>query len=85
MNQPTNRKKIWPDQSILYLKRSSERTFYRNDDIDIHITSFEAELSISMQPPRDWSYDEECEAPEENAFQCSSEGTWSFILNKINE
>jgi hypothetical protein len=83
-NQPQNRVNIWPEESTLYLKKLSERSFYRDDEIDV-LTSFsESKLALSMQPPREWSYDEECDAPEVSAFQCSNEGTWYFILKKDN-
>jgi hypothetical protein len=83
-NQPLGRVNIWPEESTLYLKKLSERSFYRNDEIDVLTSFFESKLTLSMQPPREWSYDEECDAPEVSAFQCSNEGTWYFVLNKDN-
>jgi hypothetical protein len=81
-NQPLGRVNIWPDESILYLKKLFEKSFYRHDEINVLTSFFESKLTLYMHPPREWSYKEECDAPEINGFQCSNEGSWYFILNK---
>lgn len=84
INQPSNRLNIWPSESILILKEPIKFGQFRRDDgIDVNMFLNDS-LRINMHPPRKWSYDNECDPPDTNGFQCSDEGQWLYIL-KVKE
>ena len=79
VNQPSNRLNIWPSESILTVKKPIEfELFVRNDGIITNMFVKDS-LKISMHPPREWSYDEEC-PEDENLLVCSEGGAWQFLL-----
>ncbi len=88
VNQANNGNKIWPSNTKWFLTSTNETTFgtpsgtfIRNDDIDISVFLIEEELHISIHPPREWSYDEDC--PDDNyELICREEGMWEFVLTK---
>lgn len=78
--QPQNRKNIWPNESQLILQNTNPIfKFIRDDGIHISVSLIDDALTITMQPPRQWSYSEEC-PNDENLLVCSEGGVWQFFL-----
>lgn len=79
-DQPQNRKNIWPNESQLMLQNTDPIfKFIRDDGIHISVSLIDDALTMTMQPPRQWSYSEEC-PNDENLLVCSEGGVWQFVL-----
>ena len=84
-NQPEHREIIWPSEFIIYLKRSSSERFgdfYRDDFIEMRFR-IDSLLHIGMNPPMEWSYEEEQCPPDGEVLACSERGVWSFDLVRL--
>lgn len=84
MGQPVNRKAILPAHSTLsLLTRMDDNTFKftRHDGIDFFAVRRDTKLEVYLQPPRAWSYEEEC-PQDDSLFICSEGGVWNFTFEK---